>query len=64
LKTKQSFIELGKKIITKDTKTVNMLGCHDGIPVLDLKGKDVMDEGRNENGTKTPTITFNTVLSG
>jgi len=22
-------------------KTVNMLGCHDGIPVLDLKGKEV-----------------------
>jgi sucrose phosphorylase len=28
-------------IITNDYKTVNMLGCHDGIPVLDLKGKDV-----------------------
>ena len=28
-------------IITKGLKTVNMLGCHDGIPVLDLKGKEV-----------------------
>jgi hypothetical protein len=28
-----------KKIILKGYKTVNMLGCHDGIPVLDLKGK-------------------------
>ena len=27
-----------KEIIDKDIKTVNMLGCHDGIPVLDLKG--------------------------
>lgn len=26
------------EIIDKDFKTVNMLGCHDGIPVLDLKG--------------------------
>jgi sucrose phosphorylase len=32
---------LGKEIIAKGYKTVNMLGCHDGIPVLDLKGKDV-----------------------
>ena len=29
------------EIITKNYKTVNMLGCHDGIPVLDLKGKEV-----------------------
>ncbi|ULC59049.1 glycosidase [Flaviramulus sp. BrNp1-15] len=28
-------------IINKGYKTVNMLGCHDGIPVLDLKGKDL-----------------------
>lgn len=27
-------------------KTVNMLGCHDGIPVLDLKGKEVDGEYR------------------
>ena len=26
------------EIIDKGLKTVNMLGCHDGIPVLDLKG--------------------------
>jgi sucrose phosphorylase len=25
----------------KGIKTVNMLGCHDGIPVLDLRGKEV-----------------------
>lgn len=29
------------EIKEKDIKTVNMLGCHDGIPVLDLKGKDI-----------------------
>jgi len=26
------------EILEKDLKTVNMLGCHDGIPLLDLKG--------------------------
>jgi sucrose phosphorylase len=30
-----------KEIVSKGYKTVNMLGCHDGIPVLDLKGKEV-----------------------
>lgn len=30
-----------KEIIEKKYTTVNMLGCHDGIPVLDLKGKKV-----------------------
>jgi sucrose phosphorylase len=29
------------EIMEKGIKTVNMLGCHDGIPVLDLKGKDI-----------------------
>ena len=29
------------EIINKNYNTVNMLGCHDGIPVLDLKGKEV-----------------------
>lgn len=30
------------ELTTKGTKTINMLGCHDGIPVLDLKGKDIV----------------------
>ncbi|MFC4096732.1 sucrose phosphorylase [Euzebyella saccharophila] len=30
-----------REIVNKGYKTVNMLGCHDGIPVLDLKGKEV-----------------------
>jgi len=30
------------ELTTKGIKTVNMLGCHDGIPVLDLKGKDIV----------------------
>ncbi len=28
----------GKEILEKELKVVNMLGCHDGIPLLDLKG--------------------------
>lgn len=29
------------ELIDKRIKTVNMLGCHDGIPVLDLKGMQI-----------------------
>ena len=28
-------------LLEKNIQTINMLGCHDGLPVLDLKGKDV-----------------------
>ncbi len=37
----KALIKWAKEIISKGYKTVNMLGCHDGIPVLDLKGKSV-----------------------
>jgi sucrose phosphorylase len=37
----QALLTWVNEIISKDFKTVNMLGCHDGIPVLDLKGKEV-----------------------
>ena len=37
----KALITWAKEIISKGYKTVNMLGCHDGIPVLDLKGKSV-----------------------
>ena len=37
----KAIITWAKEIIAKGYKTVNMLGCHDGIPVLDLKGKEV-----------------------
>ena len=37
----KALLKWAKEIIDKDYKTVNMLGCHDGIPVLDLKGKEV-----------------------
>lgn len=39
--TSKALISWAKEIIAKGYKTVNMLGCHDGIPVLDLKGKEV-----------------------
>jgi sucrose phosphorylase len=29
------------EILAKGLQTINMLGCHDGIPVLDLRGKQV-----------------------
>jgi sucrose phosphorylase len=34
------------ELIEKNIKTINMLGCHDGIPVLDLKGKDIAGVSR------------------
>ena len=39
--TNKAILNWAKEIINKGYQTVNMLGCHDGIPVLDLKGKDV-----------------------
>ncbi|MFI1771839.1 glycosidase [Thalassobellus citreus] len=39
--TSKALLTWAKEIINKGYKTVNMLGCHDGIPVLDLKGKEV-----------------------
>lgn len=39
--TNKAIVNWAKEIVTKGLKTVNMLGCHDGIPVLDLKGKEV-----------------------
>jgi len=35
------------ELIEKNIQTINMLGCHDGIPVLDLKGKQ-NDDGSIE----------------
>ena len=37
----KALMKWAKEIIEKGFKTINMLGCHDGIPVLDLKGKTV-----------------------
>ncbi|MCF7560460.1 glycosidase [Sabulilitoribacter multivorans] len=46
--TSKALLTWAKEIINKGYKTVNMLGCHDGIPVLDLKGKEV--NGRYNKG--------------
>ena len=35
-----------REILEKNLKTINMLGCHDGIPVLDLRGKDTAEESK------------------
>ena len=40
-KSSKALLSWAKEIIAKEYKTVNMLGCHDGIPVLDLKGKEI-----------------------
>jgi len=38
----EHFLRWIDELTQKGIKTVNMLGCHDGIPVLDLKGKDII----------------------
>ncbi|MDZ7785329.1 MAG: hypothetical protein U5K56_21040 [Halioglobus sp.] len=35
-----------REVLEKGIKTINMLGCHDGIPVLDLRGKEVLGDKR------------------
>ena len=40
-KTNEALLRWTEEIIDHGYKTVNMLGCHDGIPVLDLKGKAI-----------------------
>ncbi len=40
-KSSKALLSWANEIIAKGYKTVNMLGCHDGIPVLDLKGKEI-----------------------
>lgn len=37
----KALLNWANEIIDKKFKVVNMLGCHDGIPLLDLKGKTV-----------------------
>ena len=44
-------ITWANEIIEKKIRTVNMLGCHDGIPLLDLKG--LIKEDQIENLIKT-----------
>ena len=46
--TSKALLNWVTEILEKGYKTVNMLGCHDGIPVLDLKGKTV--KGINNHG--------------
>ena len=36
-----------RELVDKDIQTINMLGCHDGIPVLDLKGKEAHGVSRS-----------------
>jgi sucrose phosphorylase len=40
--TNTALLNWVKELYVKGIKTVNMLGCHDGIPVLDLRGKELL----------------------
>lgn len=46
--TNQALLRWIEEIRAKGLQTINMLGCHDGIPLLDLRGKAV--EGRFQEG--------------
>ncbi len=39
--TNEALLRWVQEILAKGIETINMLGCHDGIPVLDLKGKEI-----------------------
>ncbi len=43
----QHLIRWIREVTEQDIKTVNMLGCHDGIPVLDLRG-EAIDGGSSD----------------
>lgn len=47
-KNHSALVKWGREIVQNKYRTVNMLGCHDGIPVLDLKGKEV--DGKYNKG--------------
>ena len=46
--TSRHLLQWIHEIKEKNIKTINMLGCHDGIPVLDLKGKKI--DGTSKKG--------------
>jgi sucrose phosphorylase len=39
--TSRHLVRWIREIRDRNIRTINMLGCHDGIPVLDLRGKEV-----------------------
>ena len=45
--TNAALIRWIRELIDQDIQTINMLGCHDGIPVLDLKDKEVAGVSRS-----------------
>ena len=44
--TTSALLGWARELLDKGIQTINMLGCHDGIPVLDLKGKEVLGVSR------------------
>ena len=44
--TSRNLLRWINELLEKEIQTVNMLGCHDGIPVLDLQGGDLAGVSR------------------
>lgn len=61
--TSEKLLQWIGNIKDKKLKTINMLGCHDGIPLLDLRGNDhcgttrpgLLEDGQIENLVETIT---------
>jgi len=43
-KTNVALLKWANEILENGYQVINMLGCHDGIPILDLKGKEVIGQ--------------------
>ena len=41
-----ALLSWARELVAKGIQTINMLGCHDGIPVLDLRGKEASGVAR------------------
>ncbi len=50
------------EIVERDLKTVNMLGCHDGIPVIDLKGNAPSSNSSDGAAGLLPDATIEAII--
>ncbi len=51
-----ALLSWAREIVEKNIQTINMLGCHDGIPVLDLRGPSLDLRGREVLGVAEPGL--------
>ena len=54
--TSSALLTWTREILDRGIQTINMLGCHDGIPVLDLKGPVLDKRGKEVLGASRPGL--------